>query len=135
MNEVILTIDEINCILEDIILENSISYLGNNTKDILSVYSSDFCDIMLSIYPSATIMIHKTYKKCAVLINGVLYGSYGIENLDSYSIANSEDINYIQKGFPKLSFNVLTKLYESINEQKINLGKSYTLRKDINKLI
>ena len=135
MNDVILTIEEINCILDDIILENNIGYLGNDTRDILNAYSSDFCDIMLSIYPGATIMIHKTYKKCAVLINGVLYGSYGIENLDNYSIANSEDINYIQKGFPKLSFNVLTELYESIKGQKIKFEKSYTLRKDINKLI
>ena len=40
MDEVILTINLINSILEDIILEDNISYLGSNTKDIFSVYDS-----------------------------------------------------------------------------------------------
>lgn len=128
MNEVILTIDEINCILEDIILEDSISYLGSNTRDILSVYSSDFCDIMMHYYPGATVMIDKDLRKCGIMINNLIYDSYGISN-KRYHVANEEEINYIRKGMPKLSSYVASKIYDHINSTN-KKDNTYTLRKD-----
>lgn len=128
MNEVILTIDEINSILEDIILENNISYLGSNTRDILSVYGFDFCDIMMHYYPGATVMIDNDLRKCGIMINNLIYDSYGISN-KRYHVANEEEINYIRKGMPKLSSYVASKIYECIkgSDKKI---KAYTLRND-----
>lgn len=128
MNEVILTIDEINCILEDIILEDNISYLGSNTRDILSVYSSDFCDIMMHYYPGATVMIDNDLRKCGIMINNLIYDSYGISN-KRYHVANEEEINYIRKGMPKLSSYVASKIYDHINSTK-KKDNTYTLRKD-----
>lgn len=128
MNEVILTIDEINCILEDIILEDNISYLGSNTRDILSVYSSDFCDIMMHYYPGATVMIDNDLRKCGIMINNLIYDSYGISN-KRYHVANEEEINYIRKGMPKLSSYVASKIYDHINSTN-KKDNTYTLRKD-----
>lgn len=128
MNEVILTIDEINCILEDIILEDSISYLGSNTRDILSVYSSDFCDIMMHYYPGATVMIDNDLRKCGIMINNLIYDSYGISN-KRYHVANEEEINYIRKGMPKLSSYVASKIYDHLNSTN-KKDNAYTLRKD-----
>lgn len=128
MNEVILTIDEINCILEDIILEDNISYLGSNTRDILSVYSSDFCDIMMHYYPGATVMIDNDLRKCGIMINNLIYDSYGISN-KRYHVANEEEINYIRKGMPKLSSFVASKIYDHINSTS-KKDNAYTLRKD-----
>lgn len=133
MKEVILTIDEINSILEDIILENNISYLGSNTRDILSVYSSDFCDIMMHYYPGATVMIDNDLRKCGIMINGVVYDSYGISN-KCYHVANEEEINYIRKGMPKLSSHIIAALYENFNINK-KVDQNYFLRKDLNNLI
>ena len=128
MNEVILTIDEINCILEDIILEDNISYLGSNTRDILSVYSSDFCDIMMHYYPGATVMIDNDLRKCGIMINNLIYDSYGISN-KRYHVANEEEINYIRKGMPKLSSYVASKIHDHINSTN-KKDNTYTLRKD-----
>ena len=128
MNEVILTIDEINCILEDIILEDNISYLGGNTRDILSVYSSDFCNIMMLYYPDATVMIDNDLRKCGIMINNLIYDSYGISN-KRYHVANKEEINYIRKGMPKLSSYVASKIYDHINSTS-KKDNAYTLRKD-----
>lgn len=128
MNEVILTIDEINSILEDIILENNISYLGSNTRDILSVYSFDFCDIMIHYYPGATVMIDNDLRKCGVMINNLIYDSYGISN-KRYHVANEEEINYMRKGMPKLSSYIVSKIYECVKESN-NKIKAYNLRND-----
>ena len=128
MDEVILTINLINSILEDIILEDNISYLGSSTKDIFSVYSSDFCDIMIHYYPGATVMIDNNLRKCAIMINGVVYDSYGISN-KRYHIANEEEINYIRKGMPKLSIYVVSKIYNHINSTN-RKDNAYSLRKD-----
>ena len=38
-------------------------------------------------------MMNKSYKTCAILINGVVYNGYGICSLKDYFIAKEEDIS------------------------------------------
>ena len=80
--DVICLIENIKNKLEEVIKENDIKYLDDvDINDLLVLYSADLCNILLNFYPGATIMMNKSYKTCAILINGVLYNGYGICSL------------------------------------------------------
>ena len=81
-------------------------------------------------------MINKNYRLCGVMIEGIVYTSKGIVDVNDYVVANEQEIGYIQKSFNQLSDYVLTKLSEKlcdIDNVKIK-GVSYVLRKNIENL-
>lgn len=134
--DVICVIENIKNKLEEVIKENDIKYLDDiNINDLLVLYSADLCNILLNFYPGATIMMNKSYKTCAILINGVVYNGYGICSLKDYFMAKEEDIMFISKSFPKLSDGVLDELNKKIYSDKSHNNFSLVLRKNNNKLI
>lgn len=124
-------INMINACL-DKILENK-NY-DKDASDIFLYYSKDFCLLLSLFYPSSTIMIDKTYKRCALLINGVLYNSKGIIDMDEYKIANVEDLNYIRLGLSELSDELFNMIYMMLDDNYIEEKTSYALRKNSNYL-
>lgn len=126
----IMVIDKLNSILKNLLKEDKIS----NYDDLLKYYSADYCMILLKFYPSATVMINNNYLSCALLINGKLYDSSGIIDINGYHIANNEELNYIRLTFCELSENLYDKLCKSLEEVKCNNKSSYVLRKNSNNL-
>ena len=129
MNEVLDEIKKIEDALEDVIYKNNIKYLGYNIKDILTVYDADFCSLMSDIFKGSIIMINKDNNKCAIMIDGSLYNAYGLVNKNDYTIANAEQLGYIQKGFFHLSEDIMEKVLYKLNENT-KLSYSYKLRKN-----
>lgn len=130
MENPIQIIEKIKNSLEDILIEENIDYLGKNTNDILNVYSADFCGIMLQYFPGATIMMNKSFKKCSIMIQGVIYDSYGIVNPKDYFIAKEEEINFIQKSFNHLSDSIIEKLISDIFREEKEMSLVFSLRKN-----
>lgn len=124
-------INMINACL-DKILENK-NY-DKDASDIFLYYSKDFCLLLSLFYPSSTIMIDKTYKRCALLINGTIYNSKGIIDMDEYKIANVEDLNYIRLGLSELSDELFNMIYIMLDDNYIEEKTTYTLRKNSNYL-
>lgn len=125
------TINKINECLNKIIKNKSIC---NDASDIFLYYSKDFCLLLSKFYPSSTIMIDKTYKKCALLINGILYNSKGIVDIKDYKIANEEELNYIKLGLNELSEELYNMLYIMLEDCYIDTKSAYVLRKNSNYL-
>ncbi len=130
MKNPIEVIEKINDCINDVLLEENITYLGEKSEDILNIYSADFCGLMLKFFPGATIMMHKNFRKCAILIRGVVYDSYGICDRRNYFIANQEEINFIQKSFKQISNDLLWRLTEKIFDEKDDMDIVYSLRKN-----
>ena len=124
-------IDKINECLNKIMKNKNIN---NDASDIFLYYSKDFCLLLSMFYPASTIMIDKTYKKCALLINGVLYNSKGIVNIDDYKIANEEELNYIKLGLNELSEELYNILYVMLEQYNVEDKSAYVLRKNSNYL-
>lgn len=123
-------IKKINYFMEEVIIENNIKYLGNNTNDILNVYDANFCGIMLEFFPGSTIMMRKDLRKCAIMINGIVYNSYGICDSKDYFVAGNEEIINIQRGFSQLSDDVIGLLLDKISNVKSKKSSVYLLRKN-----
>ena len=125
------TICEINDCLNNIIKNKNIN---NDASDIFLYYSKDFCLLLSKFYPGSTIMIDKTYKNCALLINGILYNSKGIVDIKAYKIANEEELNYIRLGLNELTEELYNMLYIMLEDDYIDAKTSYVLRKNSNYL-
>lgn len=123
-------IEKIKCSLEEVLIDEEINYLGENAGDILNVYSADFCEIMLKRYPGATIMMHKSFRKCGIMIQGVIYDSYGIDGSKNYFVAGTEDVNFIQKSFKQLSDDVIGKLTSKVFGDEKDSSLVFSLRKN-----
>lgn len=124
-------INKINDCLDKIIKNKDIN---KDASDIFLYYSKDFCLLLSKFYPASTIMIDKTYKKCALLINGILYNSKGIVNIDGYKIANEEELNYIKLGLNELTEELYNILYVMLEEYNVEDKSAYVLRKNSNYL-
>lgn len=125
LNNPIDVINEIKRVLSEVIEENNLEYLNFNIEDLFIIYSINLCDILLNYYPGATIVLKKDYNICGVLIQGCVYTSKGIENINDFSIADSEEINFIKKNFNKLSDYVMSLMKEKLEN---NYNNSYLLR-------
>lgn len=125
-----MVIDKLNDILKSLLKEEKIS----NYDDLLKYYSADYCMILLKFYPSATVMINNNYLSCALLINGKLYNSSGIIDINDYHIANNEELNYIRLSFNELSEVMYDKLFDSIKDMEFDKKTMYVLRKNSNNL-
>lgn len=131
MEKILDVIEKIKKSMEDIIIDNNLKYLGDNTTNIFLAYSADFSAILSSFFPGSTIMIDKNYRNCAVLINGTIYDSTGIRNdVNNFHVASSEEIGFIQKSFYQLSDEVMGKLMEKLGDNIINKGRVLCLRKN-----
>ena len=126
----LMVIDKLNDILKNLLKEEKIS----NYDDLLKYYSADYCMILLKFYPCATVMINNNYLNCALLINGKLYNSSGIIDINDYHIANNEELNYIRLSFNELSEVVYDKLFNSIKDMEFDKKTTYVLRKNSNNL-
>ena len=126
----LMIIDKLNDILKSLLKEEKIS----NYDDLLKYYSADYCMILLKFYPSATVMINNNYLSCALLINGKLYNSSGIIDINDYHMANNEELNYIRLSFNELSEVMYDKLFNSIKGMEFEKKTSYVLRKNSNNL-
>lgn len=124
-------INKINECLNKIMKNKNIN---NDASDIFLYYSKDFCLLLSKFYPSSTIMVDRTYKKCALLINGVLYNSKGIVDISDYKIANEEELNYIKLGLNELSEELYNMLYIMLDDCYIDAKTAYVLRKNSNYL-
>ena len=122
-------INKINEIFQ-IVIENK--YLKGEASCVFEFYSADFCDLLLRFFPSATVMIDKTYRKCALLINGVLYNSKGVITISDYKIANEEEQNYIRLGLSKLSEDIYNEVCLMLKNVSFEKSSSYCLRKNSN---
>lgn len=125
-----MVIDKLNDILKSLLKEEKIS----NYDDLLKYYSADYCMILLKFYPSATVMINNNYLNCALLINGKLYNSSGIIDINDYHIANNEELNYIRLSFNELSEVIYDKLFDFIKDMEFDKKTTYVLRKNSNNL-
>ncbi len=104
-------------------------------SEILDYYSSDFCMFLLMFFPSATVMIDKTYTKCALLINGNLYNCNGlVTDSNNYKIANSEDLNHIRLGLGELSEYIYNEVKSKLQDENFKVSSSYVLRKNSDSL-
>lgn len=130
MNNPLDLIEKIKSDLSEVIYENNLEYLDVNVDDILKFYSADLVGILINFYPGATIMMHKFYKNCAVLINGKVYNGAGEVEKSDYHIAVEEEIGFIRKSFPEMSDFVMGKLSEKVyDKEKLEKGISMMLRK------
>lgn len=125
------TIEKINECLNRIIKNKN---KNNDASDIFLYYSKDFCLLLSKFYPASTIMIDNTYKKCALLINGVLYNSKGIIDIKDYKIASEEELNYIKLGLSELSEELYNMLSIMLDDCYIDDKTAYVLRKNNNYL-
>ncbi len=129
MSNPIEVIDVIKDSMEEVILENNLNgYKVESMDDLFKFYSADFCGILLSFFPGATVMINKNYLECALLIGGNIYGALGILNKEDYVVATSEEIGLIIKGFRHISDFALGKLLEKINSNFDLVKEEYLLR-------
>lgn len=134
MENPIKVIEKIKSSLEDVILENNLSYLNGNITTLLSLYSADLCGILLGFYPGATIMMHNNNTTCAILIGGVIYDSNGVvKDVLEYHVAQEWEIGFIQKSFHQLSDDVMTMLTDKLLESQ-KLPIVYSLRKNRDEL-
>ena len=124
-------IDKINECLNKIMQKKNIS---NDASDIFLYYSKDFCLLLSKFYPSSTIMVDKTYKRCSLLINGVLYNSKGIVDISDYKIANEEELNFVKLGLNELSEEIYNILSIMLDDCYIETKSTYVLRKNSNYL-
>lgn len=128
----LIVINKINDVF-NIVIENK--NLDGNASDVFEFYSGDFCSLLLRFFPSATVMTDSTYKRCALLINGVLYNSKGIiETIENYKIANTEEQNYIRLGLDELSEDIYDEVCLQLKDVSFDISSSYTLRKNSNYL-
>ncbi len=127
--EVIKVIKEL---MQEVILENKLKeYTNVPIEDLFRIYSADFCSILLTYFPWATIMINKkNYLECALLISGYVYNCTGVITNDDYAIANAEEIGMITRGFKHISSFTLGKLLDKLNNNLKAVNSVYTLRKD-----
>lgn len=109
----LLIIDEIKKELEGIIKESNLKYVGK-IDDALKLYSADICKILFDYYPSASIMMHKFYKSCAILINNKAYNGEGLVSIYDYHLATMEEVNYIKKSLPHMSSCIFDELNKRI---------------------
>ena len=125
MNEVLDFISDMKVEMENIIIENNMKSLGNNINDIFSVYCADFCKVLNQKYPGATIMMHKFYRNCGVMISGVVYTPCGIVNRYDYHVAENEEMNFIKKSFKHLPDEIMcdliTRLFKDTENYQIAL--------------
>lgn len=129
MSNPIEVINVIKDSMEEVILENNLTgYNGESINDLFRLYSADFCSILLSFFPGATVMINKNYLECALMISGNIYGSSGILNKDDYVVATSEELGLIIKGFKHISDFSLGKLLDKINSIFTPINNEYMLR-------
>lgn len=117
--------------MAEVISENNFKYLDVNLDDLFVVYSADLCNILLNYFPDGKIMMNKNYRLCGIMIEGIVYTSKGVADINDYIAANEQEIGYIQKSFNQLSNSVLMKLSEKLfNIDNIEKqGISYVLRK------
>jgi len=131
MRKTLKVIERIKNDMDDVILENDLKYLNGDITTLFRVYSADFCAILSSFFPGATIMVDKSYRNCAVLINGFIYDATGVrKDVNNFHVANSEEIGFIQKSFNQLSDDVIGKLMEKLEDKMVNKGKAFSLRKN-----
>lgn len=116
--------------MEEVILENNLNcYKTGNLDDLFRLYSADFCGILYSFFPGATIMINKNYLECALLIGGNIYGASGVLKKEDYVVATSEEISFIIKGFNHISDFALGKLLDKLDSNFKPVDCEYMLRK------
>lgn len=117
--------------LNEVNEEGDLGYLKDDPETLLNLYSADFCSILLSYFPGATVMMNKSYRSCALLINGNIYTASGIyENVSNYFVAGQEELNYISKSFSQMSEDVFEKLINKLFSQELDKGYAYSLRKN-----
>lgn len=131
LNDPMEIIEKVKNKMSNIIIENKIKYLDINLDDLFNIYSADLCTILLNYFPGATIMMHKNYSSCAIMIQGIVYTSNGVVNKEDYFIAGQEELSIIKKSFNQLSEYIIELLYKELKEEiKNNEDLSYTLRKN-----
>lgn len=97
-------IEEIKKAFYQVITQDKTCFLEEDEiTDLLTYYSSDFCLMLLKYYPGATIMMHKNFRSCALMITGRVYTARGLADERHYFIADKEALNFIKMGLPKLS--------------------------------
>ncbi len=107
-----------------------LSKLNADSKTLLNLYSADFVGIMLKYYPGATVMMHRNYHKCAIMIASKVYDSNGITKKGDYHIAEEYEMDYIRKTFNMLSYKILLKLLKELLLEENEYRDCYTLRKN-----
>lgn len=113
----------------EVILENNLtSYQGGTIDDLFRIYSADFCSILLSFFPGASVMINKNYLECALLISGEVYNATGLAPAKDYHVASLEELGLITKGFKHVSDFVLGKLLDKMDPIITVKESSYSLR-------
>lgn len=126
-------IDVINVIknsMQEVIDENNLrEFNGLTMEDLFRVYSANFCSIMLTFFPDANVVISNNYLECAVLIDDVVYNSYGEVSNVGYHVCNEEELNHITKGLNHLSLVTFEKLKEKVNDVYLPVSKTYRLIK------
>lgn len=130
LNDPIYIISQIKEAFSEVIDENNLNY-GDDINNILKFYSMDFTRILNNYYPGGTIMMHKFYRNCALMIAGRVYNETGLDSRLDYHIALDEEINYINNTFPKIPENIFNKIIEKIESK--NKGTSYVLKNNIDK--
>lgn len=130
MNKPIDVISVIKDSMQEVIDENNLrEFNGLMMEDLFRVYSANFCSIMLTFFPWANVVISNNYLECAVLIDDVVYNSYGEVIKDGYHVCNEEELNHITKGLNHLSLVTFEKLKEKVNDAYLPVSKTYRLIK------
>lgn len=130
LNKPIDVISVIKDSMQEVIDENNLrEFNGLTMEDLFRVYSANFCSIMLTFFPCANVVISNNYLECAVLIDDVVYNSYGEVIKDGYHVCNEEELNHITKGLNHLSLVTFEKLKEKVNDAYLPVSKTYRLIK------
>lgn len=130
LNKPIDVISVIKDSMQEVIDENNLrEFNGLMMEDLFRVYSANFCSIMLTFFPWANVVISNNYLECAVLIDDVVYNSYGEVIKDGYHVCNEEELNHITKGLNHLSLVTFEKLKEKVNDAYLPVSKTYRLIK------
>ena len=130
LNKPIDVISVIKDSMQEVIDENNLrEFNGLTMEDLFRVYSANFCSIMLTFFPWANVVISNNYLECAVLIDDVVYNSYGEVIKDGYHVCNEEELNHITKGLNHLSLVTFEKLKEKVNDAYLPVSKTYRLIK------
>lgn len=135
LNSPIEIIENVKNKMSEVVNENNLKHLDVDMGDLFIAYSADLCSILLNRFPGSTIMMHKGYKSCGIMIQGVIYTSRGITDPNDFFVAGQQEIGFIQKSFNQLSDYELTLLNDKLygNEEK-EKGISYKLRKNSDNL-
>lgn len=136
LNDINSIIEKIKVSLYEVVEENNLGYMQSDPEVLLNLYCADFCGILLSYFPGATVMMNKNYRNCALLINGKIYTASGIsKDVNDYFVAGEQEKGCIQKSFHQMSQIIIEKLLEKLsNQEQLDKDYAYSLRKNMDYL-